>query len=872
MSWRRFFRRWREDAEVQREIDSYLEEETAENMARGMSFNEAQRQARVKLGNRQLVRERLWQQNMVVLIDGLWRDLRYALRTLWRAPGFAVLAMLVMALGIGANVALFTIVRAVLLNPLPFTEPSRLVKLYEYSSDRFPYNDVAGGVFTAWQKENHSFADLALLDSGLAFSLSEGGGQLPEKVNFGVCTWNLFPLLGIEPALGRSFTASDDQPGANATVMLTWGLWKRRFGGDRSVVGQTIELDAKPYTVIGVLPAWFTYPIQSVQLWTPIYHLIPQGEMSAIDDHDWEAIGRLKPGVSEVKATADLSVIVRRLHDQHLDDPFISTAANSMPLLEDLVGEFKIPLYLLLAATTCLLLIACLNTAALMVSREAMRRKELAIRAALGGGGWRLLREHMTESLVLSAISGAAGLLVAYVAIQWFVRARQDMSRVEAIHLDGTAIAFTVGLTLLCTICAGFASILSFRGGQIARSLAAYSRSQSDGRGRARLRKWLVTFEVGVTVVLLVGTGLLLKSYAQLRSSNLGCVTQNVLTMQLSLPDEKYSQPLQREQFFAHLLEDVRALPGLKAAGLVRTVPGQGRGGDAGFAIAEHPPLPPGKAQNAVVRWADPEYFHALGIPLLRGAPFEASKRLAEANEVVITHSFAQKYFGAEDPIGKHLITMGLHRFEIVGVVGDTRYKVSRPPEPMMYFSIYSGNFGSSALVVRSAGDVTQMALPIQKIVQQLDPRLAVMDILTMDQVVGRSIRDTSFDAGLLLIFAVVSLLLAAVGLFGVLSFIAAQRMQEIGIRMALGAERGRVLGQVMLDGLKPAFIGLVVGLMGSVAGVRLLRSMLYATRPLDPTVFLLVSVVLLAVAGAACTIPAWHASRLDPMQALRTE
>ena len=872
MSWRRFFRRRREDADVQSEIESYLQEEAAENMARGMSFDEAQRLARIKLGNRQIVRERLWQQNTVLVIDGLWRDLRYALRTLSRAPGFSSLAVLVMALGIGANVALFTIVRAVLLNPLPFTEPSRLVKLYEYSSDRFPYNDVAGGVFAAWQKDNHSFADLALLDSGLAFSLSEGGGQLPEKVNFGVCTWNLFPLLGVEPALGRSFAASDDRPSANATVMLTWGLWKRRFGGDRSVLGQTIELDAKPYTVIGVLPAWFTYPVQTVQLWTPIHHLIPEGEMNAIDDHDWEAIGRLKPGVNEATATADLSVIVRRLHNQHLDDPFISTAANSMPLLQDLVGEFKMPLYLLLAATTCLLLIACLNTAALMVSREAMRRKELAIRAALGGGSWRLLREHMTESLVLSAISGAAGLLVAYAAIQWFVRARQDMSRVEAIHLDGTAVAFTVGLTLLCAVCAGFASVLSFRGGQITRSLAAYSRSQSDGRGRVRLRKWLVTFEVGVTVVLLVGTGLLLKSYAQLRSSNLGCVTQNVLTMQLSLPDEKYSQPLQREQFFAHLLDDVRALPGLKAAGLVRTVPGEGRGGDAGFAIAEHPPLPSGKAQNAVVRWADPEYFRAMGIPLLRGASFDATKRLAEANEVVITHSFAQKYFGAEDPIGKHLITMGQHRFEIVGVVGDTRYKVSLPPEPMMYFSIYSGNFGSSALVIRSAGDVTQMALPIQKIVQQLDPQLAVMDILTMDQVIGRSIRDTSFDAGLLLIFAVVSLLLAAVGLFGVLSFMAAQRMQEIGIRMALGAERSRVLGQVMLDGLKPAFIGLLIGLLGSVAGVRLLRSMLYATRPLDPTVFVLVSVVLLAVTGAACTIPAWRASRLDPMQALRAE
>ncbi|HKR26865.1 MAG TPA: ABC transporter permease [Acidobacteriaceae bacterium] len=871
MGWLRFIHRRRADAEVQSEIESYLEEETAENLARGMMPDEARRQARIKLGNQQCVRERLWQQNTIVLIESAWRDFRYAVRTLRRSPGFSLLAMLVMVLGIGANVALFTIVRAVLLNPLPFAEPSGLIKLYEHSSDRFPFNEVAGGVFAAWEKESHSFAGLALFDNDLAFSLSEGGGQLPEKVNFGVCTWNLFPLLGVEPALGRSFTASDDRSQANATVMLTWGLWKRRFGGNPAILGRTIKLDAKPYTVIGVLPEWFTYPVQSVQLWTPIYHLIPASEMNAIDSHDWEVIGRLKPGVSEAQATGELSVIVRRLHDQHLDDPYISTAAASKPLLEDLVGDFKTPLYLLLAATTCLLFIACLNTAGLMVSREAARRKELAIRSALGAGRWRLLREHIAESLVLSAISGAAGLVVAYAAIRWFVHARQDLSRVETIHLDGASVAFTVCLTLLCALCAGFASILSFRGGQIGQSLAVSSRSQSEGVGRARLRKWLVAIEIGVTVVLLVGAGLLLKSYAELRSSDMGCLTKNVLTMQLSLPDDKYSEPLQRMNFFDTLLERVRMLPGVSAAGLVRTVPGQGRNGDWGFTIAENPPLPMGQQQLAIARWADPGYFHAMGIPLLRGHSFDASKRLANADEAVISASLAQHFFGTEDPIGKHLITDG-RRFQIVGVVGDTRYLASRPVEPMVYFSIESGDFGSAALVVRSAGDVTTLALPIQKIVQQLDPQLAVMDILTMDQVIGRSILDTTFDAELLLMFAGLSLLFATVGLFGVLSFITAQRTQEIGIRMALGAQRERVLEQVLLDGLKPALMGLVLGLAGSVGAVQLVRSMLYATRPLDPAVFALVSVVLLAVAVAACLSPAWRASRLDPMQALRTE
>lgn len=868
----RFFRRRQADAELQSEIESYLEEETAENLARGMAPDEASRQARVKLGNRQQVRERVWRQSTFTHVEGAWRDLRYAMRTLRRSPGFALLAVLVMVLGIGANVALFTIVRAVLLNPLPFAEPSRLIKVYERSSDRFPYNDVAGGVFAAWQKENHGFAGLALLDSGLAFSLSEGGGQLPEKVDFGVCTWNLFPLLGVEPALGRSFTASDDRPQANATVMLTWGLWKRRFGGNPAVVGRRIELDARPYTVIGVLPAWFTYPAQDVQLWTPIYNLMPPSEMNTIDQHNWEAVGRLKPGVTEAQATAELSVIVRRLHDQHLDDPFISASASSKPLLEDLVGDIKTPLYLLLAATGCLLLIACLNTANLMVCREAARRKELAIRAALGGGRWRLLREHLAESLVLSAISGAAGLVVAYAAIRWFVHARQDLSRVETIHVDGAAIAFTVGLTLLCALCAGFASIMSFRDGQIGMSLAVSSRTQSEGVGRARLRRWLVTLEIGVTVMLLVGAGLLLKSYAQLRSSDVGCATTNVLTMQLSLPDEKYSEPLQRMNFFDALIEQVRMLPGVGAAGLVRIAPGQGRSGDTGFTIAEHPPLPLGKKQLAVVRWADPGYFHAMGIPVLRGRSFDLSKRLADANEVVVSLSFVRQFFGTDSPIGKHLITMGKPRFEIVGVVDDTRYLVSQPVEPTVYFSIDTGNFGSATLMVRSASDVTGLALPIQKIVQRLDPQLAVMDILTMDQVIGRSILDTTFDAELLLVFAALSLLLAAVGLFGVLSFITAQRTQEIGIRMALGAQRERVLRQMLVDGLKPALKGLVLGLAGSVGVVQLARSMLYATRPLDPAVFASVSLVLLTVAGAACIAPAWRASRLDPMQALRTE
>jgi predicted permease len=872
MSLRRFFRRTQDDADLAREIDLHIDAETEENIARGMPPAEARRQAFVKFGNPERVREDVWQQNTLTFIDNLWRDFRYATRALSRSPGFTVVSVLVMTLGIGANVALFTIVRSVLLKPLPFQDPAHLIRLYERGSDEESPRGIAGGIFAGWKERNQSFSSLALFGTGLGYSLSEAGGQLPEKVTFGVCSWNLFPTLGVEPAVGRGFTASDDQLSANGTAILTWGLWQRRFGGDPSVVNRTIHLDGKPYTVIGVMPSWFAYPEPDVQLWTPIYHEVPSDEMQALDSHDWRAIGRLKSGVTEAQATSELALLVRRLHDQHLDDPFISTAASERPLLEDMVGDIETPLYVLFGATGCLLLIACLNIASLLIARGAARRKELAIRAALGGGRWRLLREHLTESFLLSATSGALGIFAAYAAVQWFVISRQDMRRVEAIHMDGVAVGFAVGLVVLCAIFSGFASSLTMKSEPILKSLRDSSRSHSEGRERIQLRKWLLVAEVGLTVVLLVGAGLLLKSYKQLRTSDLGCVTDGVLTMQFSLPDSKYTNSVQRLNFFAGLLSRVRSLPGVDAAGLVRAVPGQGYGGDGGFAIAENPPLPAGQIQAAIVRWADPGYFKAMGIPLLRGNTFGDSRRLEKANQVVVSASFARQYFGDDDPIGKHLLTLGRRSFEIAGIVGDTRFTVSKAPQPMMYFSIYSGEFGSAALVIHSAVDVSTLGLPVQRMVQQMDPALAVMDILTMDQVIGRDTLDASFDATLLLFFSVLSLLLAAVGLFGVLSYSAALRTTEIGIRIALGAQRDQVLRLILGEGLHPAVVGLVLGLLTSAAVTRLVQSMLYKTKPLDPVVFLSVTATFLLVAAVACVLPAWRTSRLDPMQTLRSD
>lgn len=586
---------------------------------------------------------------------------------------------------------------------------------------------------------------------------------------------------------------------------------------------------------------------------------------------DFLVIGRLRGGVTPAQGIADLSLISKHVHDQHLDNGFVGMAANARPLLDDMVGDIKRPLYVLMAAAGCVFLIACLNVANLLVARAAARRKELAIRSALGGGWLRLLRERLMESVLLAACGGIAGMVLAYGAIEWLVRTRQDMSRVDSIHIDGVVSAFTVGVVVLCALFSGLISAFSVQDKQVLTTLQEGSRTYSSGRARATLRRALLMVELGLTVVLLVGAGLLLKSYRKLRSTDIGCTTQNVLTMTLDLSGDRYKKGAQIVNFYTELLTRVRALPGVTAAGFVRSVPGQGYMGDEGFTIVEHPPLPQGQAQYAIDRWADPGYFQAMGIPILRGHAFDATRKLDQANQAVISASFARQYFPYEDPIGKH-IHLDDRVYQITGIVGDIRYLVAKPPKPIQYFPLFAGIWNYGTLVVRSDRDVEQFALPVQRIVQALDHDLPVSEVLTMDQLLGKSAVDASFNATLLAAFAVLSLVLAAVGLFGVLSYIVAQRTSEIGIRIALGARRQQVLQQMLSDGLRPALFGLVAGLGSSVAAGRLIRTMLYETQAFDLTVYAAVTGVLLLVAALACLVPAWRASQLDPMRALRSE
>jgi putative ABC transport system permease protein len=815
-------------------------------------------------------------------MESLLRDIRHGARALARTPGFSVIVVVVMALGIGATVALFTVVHSVLLKPLPLPGVDRLVRAYEADTVlKFQDNWVAGGTFQSWQQGNRSFEQMAIITDD-EYNLSSSNGQLPERIQAEISSWGALPLIGVKPAYGRLFTASDDRWGAPETTVLTWGFWKRRYGGDPSIVGKSILLDAKPFTVIGILPAWFQYPNPRVQLWTPVYPEAPQQMMQSHDAHNFYVIGRLKRGVTLAAAQADLSNISAQERKAFPDGP-VFNAANIRPLLDAETHDVRTPLYVLFAATGCLLLIACLNIANLLVARSASRRKELASRTALGGSRGRLIRERVTEAVLLSFAGGALGIGFAQVALQWLVHLRPDLPRAEAIHLDGIAILFSAGIAILCGVAAGLAPALGENERQVLHSLQESSRSASSSHGSVRLRRALLAAELALTVVLLVGAGLLLRSYQRLRAVDIGVPTHKVLTMSINLPDGAYgNQQTYSEKkvaFYDQLLQRVRALPGVRAAGLASVLPGQGHWSDHAITIHEDPPLAQGKWLDALVRWVDPGYFHAMQIPLLKGRYFTENERLDRSKFVIVSQSFVRDIMHGEQPLGKHVDDPNIKTkndpsdsSEIVGVVADVRDTPNRPPRPTIYFPLYDGMQSGATLAVRTASDPLNLAMPVQKIISQIDPNLAVADILTLDQVIGKSTVSASFDATLLAIFALLSLVLAAVGLFGVLSYIATQRQGEIGIRIALGAQREQVLWLMLLDGLKPAIIGLIAGLIASVAATRLIQSLLFGTKPLDLAVFVLVTCVLLSVAAVACFIPAWRASRLDPMRALRIE
>ena len=867
------------DADLERELQSDLELEEEEQRERGLPPEEARHAALRAFGNPTLIREQtrsIWSWNG---LEDLLRDLRISVRTLFRSPGFSVIAVLVMALCIGAATSLFTVVRSVLLRPLPFRDQDRLVMVYEHFRDpnmntqQFNYNAVAPADYYDWRTQTQGFEDMAAWRWG-QFSLTGERGELPELVSAGGGSWNLFPLLGVHAVIGRTFAESEDRPDGNS-VMLTWSLFERRFGGDPSIVGRQIHLDGKPYTVVGVLPKWFTYPDAKIQIWVTYASGMPPAVLQHHDFHFSRVVARLKPDVNLASALSQVGAVQYRLHLQNLSAPVAEDVA-SKTLIQDLARDVKKPLILLLCAVACMLLIGCLNVANLMVARSAARQKEIAIRSALGARRITLIREQLLESLLISLAGGVTGALLSLAATKWLASTWRDLPSAQNIHADGVVLTLACALVFASALLAGLLPAIASTGKGAIAALQASSRSAGGSRSRTALRKTLLTVEIATTVVLLIAAGLLLKSFCRLRTTDVGCATNNVLTMGYSLPANKYDSPEKMNAFNETLLERVRALPGVRAAALGSRLPGAGAGEDDSFTIPEHPPIAPGAAlPDALYRLADPGYFSALQIPLLSGRFFTSDDRDGRPKAIIISRQLAEQYFPGENPLGKHLHVPAKDNadYQIVAVVADTLYQVGQPARATMYFPLLNGESSMGlSLAVRTASDPPAISIPIQKKIAELDPELPVSDVLTIQQIIERSLGNASLSASLVMAFAVLSLMLASIGLYGVLSYLTMQRIGEIGVRMALGAQREQVLRLMLGDGLRPAVYGLVLGLAVSTGAVRLIQSMLYGTRPLDPAIFAAVAATLLVVAALACLVPAWRASRIDPMQALRTE
>src|SRR6266404_541414 len=851
------------------ELESILQMHVDDNLHRGMTPEEARRQAHIGLGGVEQVQQVARDRRGLPWLEVFGRDLRYAARTLLRTPGFAAVAMLVMAIGIGASVSLFTVIHSVLLRPLPFPHSDRLVATYSQDAV-WSHNTVAPGDFYDWQNASHGYEQMAIW-RWTGFNIgSASDGQLPEFLNAGTCSWKLFSTLGVSAVLGRSFTPAVDSSGAARTAILSWSLFERRFNHNPAVLGNTVRLNGQLYTVVGVLPDWFQYPNPKIQLWVPWQIEIPGEIQWSHYDHIGYVVGRLKPDIQSTVAIQELSAAQHQIYLRLNGTGPVKQGVISTPLLEDMVGEVKTPLYVLLSAVICLLFIASLNLSNLLIARSAARRREMAIRTALGSSRLCLIRQQLTESLLICVGGGIVGLLFATAGTRWLTTHWDGLPRAYSAHLDSMAVAFALGSTAMAGVLAGLLPAISASGSNVLSALQENSRGIGGSASRTSMRKALLTGEVALTVVLLVAAGLLFRSFLRLRAVDLGCTTKNVLTMNYFLRGDKYSKPEQIVNFDTELLDKVRHIPGVKAAGLTNVVPGDGYYGDHEFWVPEHPPQPLGEHHFAAYRTADPDYFSTLQIPLVRGRFFAENERLEHDKYAIVNQEFVRQFFSDEDSIGKHLRvawrTQQGENYEIIGVVGDTSYQIDRPARPMMWFPILAGipgNSGDSVLVVSSAKDVMAFATPVQKMIASLDPDLPVKNILTMEQIVGESTANSSFTATLVLSFAGLSLLLAAVGLYGVLSYLVTQRTQEIGIRMALGAERERVLRLMLLDGLRPALIGLVLGMGASIALTRLIRTVLYGTSPLDGTVLALVVATLLISSTAACLVPAWRAARI---------
>ncbi|MGO4886000.1 MAG: ABC transporter permease [Bryobacteraceae bacterium] len=815
----------------------------------------------------------------------LAQDVRFALRQLWHKPGFAIVAIAVLALGLGGNAAMFSVVNAVLLQPLPYANPQRLVALFERDViGHEPFNVVAPGNFLDWQKQARDFDQIAA-SGETAFNLASASGSLmPERIDGSYCSANLFATLGVAPVLGRSFREDDDRTGAKQVAIISYDLWQRRFGGSTDAIHRQIRLDSEQYDIVGVMPPNFAYPYRTVKAWVALQRYLTPAQLKTHSNHSLHVIGRLRPGVTVEQARAEIDGMARRFKLEHPEE-ISGKGGNVVALYDYTVKGVRVSLEVLFGAVACVLIIACVNVANLLLTRALGREREVAIRSAVGATRARIMRQLLTESVILSLLGGAGGLLLASLATDTLAASAPNaayLPGIDRITVNGWVFLFTFVVALGTGIAAGLFPAFQGSRADIVESLKG--RSVSTGRSHARFRDILVAAEVALSLALLVGAGLLLRSFDRLENVSTGVRVDGTLTMGLSLPDAAYKTRAQVSVFCRQLIDRVRRVPGVLAAGMVTVVPVGGHWYDQVFKI-EGRPLPPGKLMDSLYRNADPGYFKAAGIPLLAGRVFSARDGAGFDNleprldAVVVSDSWAKRFLPGEDPLGKRIYlytedtpTKKYPHFEIIGVVGDVLTRLDAPVEPTMYFPLLDGDSHDVYLVTHTAGDPHSMISALRHEINGLDRDLPVYNIRTMDDILGHAAQDREFSAMLLGLFAALALGLAAVGLYGVLSYAVSQRTAEIGIRMALGAPASEVRGMVLWQGMKPALVGIAAGLIGAAVGAKLLSDLLFGIGAGDMATFVSVPLLLLAVATVACLIPAMRATRIDPTMALRRE